>query len=133
VDIYSTAAISLDYESDETAINGRLTPCLVVAGQQFSGPLVMYQPFVVGPEQPFLPYPEDEFGVTLPDGTSVEKYYSSTFLDDLLNGVFSAVSVRNSGSLTDFASFPDPSDDPLNTYSASHSWARTGSFDLTLS
>lgn len=131
-DITDTAVIDLVYQSDATAIDGRMTPCMVVAGQYFSGPLVMFQPIVVGPEQPFLPYPADEYGVTNPDGSSVEKYYWPTVLDNLLSGTLMDTTVRNSGALTDGATFPDPLD-PIDTYSASHNWSRTGTFTLTIS
>jgi hypothetical protein len=131
VDETDTHNISLDYESDETAINGEMTPAMVVARQYFSGPLYKFEPYP-RPDQPFLPFPVDEYGVSNVDGSSVEKYHSATFLANLISGGWTDVTIRNSGALSDSETFPDPGD-PVDTFSSSHTWSRSGVLNLTIS
>lgn len=128
---YGMEVISIPYESDETAINGRNTPCMMTAGQKFAGPNASSNPYIF-PAQPFLPYAVDEFGYSAPDGSSVEVYFTPTFLSSLINGVFGGTSVRNSNGAGASESYPDPIE-PIDTSSASESWSRTGEFTLSLS
>lgn len=130
-DDYGMQIITIPYESDETAINGRLTPCMMTAGQVFSGPLGTSNPYIF-PSEEFLPYPIDEFGYSAPDGSSVEVYYTPTFLSSLVGGIFTGNTVRNSNGAGGSTTFPDPFE-PIDTATASQTWSRSGIFTLALS